>query len=63
MKHFILLLIVGFLAYFAWTAMALPQRSLLLCAVKPHIKPLVAIVLVLLAGLVAAVYLPAFGLI
>lgn len=63
MKHFSVLLIVSMLIYVLWVIVPIAQRTPFLATVKRHAWPLVAIVLVLLAGLVAAVYLPALNLI
>lgn len=56
MKHFVLLLALGVLVYAAWTLGPREKRDHLRSQVRKHIKPIAAIFLALLVGLVYAFY-------
>lgn len=56
MKHFTMLLLVGWFGYMAWTTVMPSSRALALALVRRHVTPLFAIFLVLLAGWIAAFY-------
>jgi membrane-anchored protein YejM (alkaline phosphatase superfamily) len=56
MKHFVLLLALGMLGYAAWALVPRGERDRLRSQVRKHTKPIAAIFLALLAGLIYAFY-------
>lgn len=63
MRHFMLLLFLGIGCYAAWTAMSAKEKKKTTSASRKHLRYFLPFLLVLLAGLVLAVYTRAINII
>jgi len=58
MRHLIALIAILTLSYVVWVLVPRPARTRMLLRMAPHMRRLLAILVVLLVGIVAAFYTP-----
>lgn len=63
MRHLLLLLLLGLGCYAAWTLMPKRERSKSVRSARKHLRFVIPLLLVLLAGLLVAVYTRAINII
>nr|WP_279088636.1 hypothetical protein [Comamonas thiooxydans] len=63
MRHFLLLLVLGIGCYVAWSAMSAKEKEKAASTSRKHLRIFIPFLLVLLAGLVLAVYTRAINII
>ena len=63
MRHFMLLLFLGIGCYTAWAAMSAKDKKKTISTSRKHLRIFIPFLLVLLAGLVLAVYTRAINII
>ena len=63
MRHFMLLLFLGIGCYAAWAAMSAKEKKKTISTSRKHLRIFIPFLLVLLAGLVLAVYTRAINII